>query len=67
MDTNLSDLPTSTTASKVNGYGSSKTKSSLLIKQQTEIYEDVEDDEYKEYIDDGQFEQVFKLNNISLC
>lgn len=57
MDTNLSDIPTSTAASKLNGYGSSKTKSSLLIKQQTtEIYdEDVEDDEYKEYIDDGHY------------
>lgn len=52
MDTNVSDIPTSTSATKINGYGSNKTKS-LLTKQQTEIYEeDVEDDEYKEYMED---------------
>lgn len=57
MDTNLSDIPTSTTASKMNGYGSNKTKSILLMKQQpTEIYEeDIEDEEYKEYMEDGQY------------
>lgn len=67
MDTNLSDIPTSTAASKINGYGSSKSKSSILMKQQTtEIYdEDVEDDEYKEYIDDSHYNSTSKSLTIT--
>lgn len=62
MDTNLSDIPTSTAASKINGYGSNKTKSGLLMKQQTtEIYdEDIEDDEYKEYMEDDHYNSSSK-------
>ncbi|XP_037051144.1 protein unc-13 homolog B isoform X10 [Bradysia coprophila] len=59
MDSNLSDLPTST--GKMNGYGSNKVKSGLLVKQQTEIYEeDLEDEEYKEYIEDDHYNSTSK-------
>lgn len=62
MDNNSSDLTMSTAAPKLNGYSSSKTKSSLLMKQQpTEVYEeDIEDEEYKEYIDDGHYNSTSK-------
>lgn len=61
MDSNLSDMPTSTGGAKINGYGSNKTKGSLLVKQQTEIYEeDLEDEEYKEYMEDDHYNSTSK-------
>lgn len=65
MGTHLPDLSTSTGSSKLNGYGSNKTKSSLLVKQQTEIYEeDLEDDEYREYMDDDHYNTTSKSSTL---
>lgn len=45
----------------MNGYGNNKAKNSLLVKQQTEIYEeDMEDDEYREYNEDDHYNNTSK-------